>query len=274
MVEREAEVSAQAGLRDREPQHLGEPHQSGNGRGIAARARRQHERVLSLDQPPRHAELVHGGKLRAVDLVQRHFAGKGEIHRPAGLGAGHLQGARDHQPRIVLHLHAVVPLGVLPHDRILVETLLQPDVAAAVACTEHAAAGKARRRAAAGDDHRNSAVERGVHGAAVVLRAAVDMRRSHRGLAGHRGVAERRVERGVLVRDGDELRRLAALRVRLRHGLLVEADLRARGEEDVVDAGRGHRRDHGVAVVVGREFGPGARFVAQNTDVLVHGPLP
>ena len=77
----------------------------------------------------------------------------------------------------------------------------------------------------------------------------------------------------MLVRDGDQLRRLAALRVRLRDRLLVEADLRARGEEDVVHAGFGHRRDHGVAVVVGRHLDPGAAVVAQVSGVLVHGEL-
>src|SRR6476661_1771763 len=98
------------------------------------------------------------------------------------------------------------------------------------------AAGIARRRAAAGDDDGQSAMERGVHRAAVMLRAAIDMRRGHRGLAAHRGVAQRRVQARMLVRDGDELRRLASLCVGLGDRLLVEADLRAGGEEDEVDA--------------------------------------
>ena len=213
------------------------------------------------------------GNFAPVDLVQRHFARQGQIDRPARLGARHLQGARDHQAGVVLDLHAVVPLGVLPHDAVLVEALLQPDMAAAVARAAEAA-GIAGRRAAAGDDHRQAGVERGVDRAAVVLRAAVDMRRRDRGLAADRGIAERGVEAGVLVRHGDQLRRLAALRVRLGDRLLVEADLRARGEEDVLDAGLGHGRDHGVAVVVGRHLDPGPAFVAQRSGVLVHGGLP
>ena len=117
-------------------------------------------------------------------------------------------------------------------------------------------------------------MQRGVHGAAVVLGAAVDVGCGHRGLAGDRGITKRGIEAGVLVGDGDELRRLAAVRMGLGDCLLVEADLRARGEEDVIDAGLGHRRDDGVTVVIGRDFDPGAVLVAQTSDVLVHGALP
>ena len=287
MVEREALVGAQARLRDRQAEQFAEPHQGRDRRRIAAGARHQHERVLRFHQPlrdfadargvgrggPRDAELVHRGKLRAVHLVQRNLARQREIHRPAWFGARHLQGARDHQAWIVLDLHAVIPFGVLPHDGILVEALLQPDVAAAVPRAVKAA-GIAGRRTAAGDDDGQAGVKRGVHRAAIVLRAAIDMRRGHRGLTGHRGVAERGVEAGVFVRHGDQLGRGAAVGVRLGDGLLVEADLRPRGEEDVLDAGLGHRRDHGVAVVVGGNFDPRPRVVAQISGVLVHGSLP
>ena len=148
MVEREALVGAQARLRDRQRRAIrraapgqgpspdcgrsAPPARTGSAPSPAARA-------ISRMPPASGAagratpSCVHGRKLRAVDLVQRHFARQREIHRPARLGARHLQGARDHQARIVLDLHAVVPLGVLPHDGVLVEALLQPDVAAAVA---------------------------------------------------------------------------------------------------------------------------------------------
>jgi hypothetical protein len=109
-----------------------------------------------------------------------------------------------------------------------------------------------------------------VHGAAIVLGAAIDMRRGHGRLAAHRRIAERGVEARVLVRDGNELGRLAALRVRLGDRLLIEADLRAGGEEHVLDAGFRHGGDDGIAVVVGRDFDPGVLGVAQVSDVL-HG---
>jgi hypothetical protein len=91
-----------------------------------------------------YAQLIHSWKLRALHLVQGHLARQLQINRPAGLGARHLQRARDHQSGVVLQLHAMVPLGVLPHDAVLVEALLQPDMPAAVARAREAA-GIARR---------------------------------------------------------------------------------------------------------------------------------
>src|SRR5262249_18022508 len=76
------------------------------------------------------------------------------------------------------------------------------------------------------------------------LGADIDVRRGGGGLAGGGGVAERGVERWVLVRHQDEARRLASERRRLGDGLLVEGELGAGGEEQQLDAAGGHGGPH------------------------------
>ena len=95
---------------------------------------------------------------------------------------------------------------------------------------------------------------RGVDRAAVVLRADVDMHRGRRHAPGGRRIAERRVERRILVRHHDELGRRPAERVRLGDRLLHEHDLRAGIEEHVVDAAEPHGGDDGVAALIGRNL--------------------
>ena len=106
--------------------------------------------------------------------------------------------------------------------------------------------------------------------AAVVLGSAVDVGSRRDRLAADRGVAERSVQARMFVRDGDQLRRLAALRVGLGDRLLIEADLGAGGEEHELDAGLGHRRDHGVAVVRNGDIHPLAALVTAAAG-MVHG---
>jgi hypothetical protein len=77
----------------------------------------------------------------------------------------------------------------------------------------------------------------------------------------------------VLVRHGDEAWSLAPLRMSLGDGFLIEADFGPGGEKDVLHAGFGHGRDHGVAVVVGGNLDPSARVVAKVPGVLVHETL-
>ncbi len=234
------------------------------------------KRAASSRMPPasgagraRHAELVEGRKARARGLGERYFARNAEIDRAARLGAGNLQGARHHQPGVVLEFQVMVPLGVLPHDAVLVEGLLQPEMALRLARAGHAA-GIGDRRDAGRDQHRQPGVPGGVDRAAVVLRAAVDVCGGRDRLAADCSAAERSVQAGVLVRDRDQPRRLAALRLGLGDRLLVEADLRSRGEEHVLDAGLRHSRDDRLAVVCHGDFDPGAARVAAIVDV-VHG---
>ena len=123
------------------------------------------------------------------------------------------------------------------------------------------------------DKHRQTSVPCGVHRAAEMLRTAVDMRRCRDRLAANRGAAERGVQIGVLVRNSDELRRLAALRLGLGDRLLVESDLGARGEEHELDAGLRHRRDDGLTVVGDGDFDPFAALVPAAVDVIHGGVL-
>jgi len=153
----------------------------------------------------------------------------------------------------------MLPLGVLAHDAVLVERLLQPDVAAAVARSAHRAR-MARGRRSRGDEYRQPAVPRGVNGAAVVLRAHVHVRRGDGRFAARCGVTKRGIQAGVLMRDRDQYRRPAAKRARLGDRFLVEADLRSGDEKDMIDAARGHRRDERLAEIIGRQLRPGPRF--------------
>ncbi len=63
---------------------------------------------------------------------------------------------------------------------------------------------------------------------------------------------------GYMVRKGKELgvAMPVAERARLGDRLLVEGNLRAGGEEQVLDAGHGHRCDNRVAHMVGRDVCP------------------
>src|SRR6185312_15276314 len=69
------------------------------------------------------------------------------------------------------------------------------------------------------------------------------------------------IEAYMLMRHGDEAQRLLALRLSLRDRLLIEADLAAGGEEEMVDAALGHRADDGVADLGCGLFDPLDRLV-------------
>src|SRR5262245_20606882 len=124
------------------------------------------------------------------------------------------------------------------------------------------AAGIGRGWDPGGDQHRQAGVPGGMHCTAVVLGAAVDMGRRRNGLAAHRGAAKRRIQVSVLVHDGDELWRFAALSFGLCDRFLVEADFGTGCEEDELDAGCRHGGDDGLAVVGDRDLDPYAGLVA------------
>jgi hypothetical protein len=113
-----------------------------------------------------------------------------------------------------------------------------------------------------------------MHGTAMVLGAAVDMRRRRNGLAAHRRAAKRRVQAGVLVRDGDELGCLAALRLRLCDRFLVEADFGAGREKHELDTGCRHGGDDSLAIVGHRNLDPCTGLVAAVAVGVVHGFIP
>ena len=84
---------------------------------------------------------------------------------------------------------------------------------------------------------------------AVMLRADIDMGGCHRGLATDRGIAERGVEARIFVRHRDQPRRSPAERLRLGDRLLVEAELGARAEEQMINAAVDQRGDDRFAHV-------------------------
>src|SRR5262249_51906522 len=94
----------------------------------------------------------------------------------------------------------------------------------------------------------------GVERAAVMLRAAVHMRRGHGRLAAHRRIAERGVEPDIFMRDRDQARRRPAERARFRDRFLVEAELGAGREEHMIDAALRHRDDQRLAGVANLGF--------------------
>jgi hypothetical protein len=77
------------------------------------------------------------------------------------------------------------------------------------------------------------------------------------------GVAQRSVQPNVLVRNGDELGRDAALARHLGNRFLVKADLGTRRKKDVLDTSKPHRRYDGFAHISNRgDMDPGAVFIA------------
>src|SRR5262245_65738417 len=123
------------------------------------------------------------------------------------------------------------------------------------------AAGIGRGWDPSGDQHRQAGVPGGMHCTAVVLGAAVDVRRRRNGPAAHRGTAKRRIQVGVLVHDGDELWRLAALSFGFCNRFLVETDFGTGCEEHELDAGCRHGGNDGLAVVSDRDLDPCAGLV-------------
>src|SRR5687768_2195405 len=111
--------------------------------------------------------------------------------------------------------------------------------------------------------------------AAVVLGSAVDVSSRRDRLAADRGAAERSVEVRMFMRNGDQLRCLAALSLGLGDRFLIEADLGAGGEEHELHARLGHRRDDGLAVVRNGDIHPLAALVTAAAG-MVHEvyPLP
>src|SRR5262245_1077904 len=112
-----------------------------------------------------------------------------------------------------------------------------------------------------------------MHCTAVVLGAAVDVRRRRNGPAAHRGAAKRRIQVGVLVHDRDELWRLAALSFGFCDRFLVETDFGTGCEEYELDAGCGHGGNDGLAVVSDRDLDPCAGLVAAAVTG-AHGFIP
>jgi len=163
----------------------------------------------------------------------------------------------------------VIPLGVLPHDAVLVESLLQPEVPLRLARADHAAWVRSRGDAG-GDQHRQSCMPGRMDCAAVVLGSAVDVGSRRDRLAADRGAAERSVEVRMFMRNGDQLRCLAALSLGLGDRFLIEADLGAGGEEHELHARLGHRRDDGLAVVRNGDIHPLAALVTAAAG-MVHG---
>src|SRR5262245_34848945 len=112
-----------------------------------------------------------------------------------------------------------------------------------------------------------------MHCTAVVLGAAVDVRRRRNGPAAHRGAAKRRIQVGVLVHDRDELWRLAALSFGFCDRFLVETDFGTGCEEHKLDAGCHHGGNDGLAVVSDRDLDPCAGLVAAAVTG-AHGFIP
>ena len=118
------------------------------------------------------------GKRAPSRRQERDLARQAEIDRAARLGLRDLQRAADDQAGIVLVLEPVVPLHVLAHDAGLIGRLLHPEMAAVARAAHRARIGDRRR--AGGDQHRQAGMARGMDGAAVVLRADIDMHRGRR----------------------------------------------------------------------------------------------
>ena len=282
MAEGEAHIAALDRVGDGEAQKLAQLHQSRDRRRIAAGCGHHDDGMGSGDQPAGdlvrvfagrragawNAELVGAGEAGAVDRQQRQLLGEAQIDRAAGFAPGDLDRPARDQPGVVLIGQAVVPFDVVAHDPVLVEGLLHPQMPAFVAAALHGP-GIGRRRKAGGDDHRKTAAGRGVDRAAIVHRAAIDMGRGDGWPAADRREAERRVEAGVLVRNGDQPDRVVVPPgARLRRRLLEEADLRSGGKEQVIDPTGGQPRDEGVAHVLSLHLGPTGRLAT------VHSPSP
>src|SRR6185437_601959 len=105
----------------------------------------------------------------------------------------------------------------------------------------------------------------GVDGAAVMLRAAIDMGRGRGAFAADGGIAERGVEAHMLMRHGDDARHRTVVMARLRHRFLVEGELRPGGEEQVIDAAHRHRGDHRIAAIIRGNGSPIFRFSSHNS---------
>ena len=282
MAEREAHIAPLHRIHDREAEQLAELDQRRHRRRVAPRGRHHDDRIVRRDQPARDLVGVPGGRrggardaepvgareAGAVDREQGELLGEAQIDRAAGLAPRHLHRAAGDGAGVVLPGQPMVPLDVVADDPVLVERLLHPEMPALVApALERPGIG--RRREAGGDDHRQAAPRRGMDGAAVMHRAAIDMGRGHGGPAAHRREAERGVEARMLVRHGDQPDRVVGPPgARLGGGLLEEADLRPRGEEEVVDPARREPRDQRIAHVVGRRLRP-----ARHPPV-VHRPPP
>ena len=186
---------------------------------------------------PRHRA---DGHVREHDLArQRHE------HRARRSGRRHLQSARHDRDRVVLQLQPPRPLHVAAHRLAQVARLLQPEDRV-VERAAHRPVRRGRRRAREQHD-RMAVAARRVQRRARVQQADVDVHRERRRPPRHHRVAERRVQRRRLVQHRDQLRRGLPERGALRDAFLQRQDVRARGEEEPLDAARRERGDDRLA---------------------------
>ena len=185
---------------------------------------------------------------RRIDSFAQHLARQAEIDRPGRRGGGDLHRPRHHVGDLVRPAHLVVPFDELAQHAGLVEHLLRP-VDVNVAGAGGPILGD--RRAAGGDQHRD-AIAAGVEQRAErVGQAHVDMRHHRLRPAGHRGVAMRHADGGVLVRDDQRLRYRAVGPRGAGECLDDGGEIGAGVDEQVVDALCGER----IEVILGGDAG-------------------
>ena len=135
-------------------------------------------------------------------------------------------------------LQSMVMLGVLPDDFPLVPWLLHP-LYAAVAPTGHGA-GVGPGPGARHHQDRVTSAPCGVDARSVVERPDVHVDCGRGRLAGHHGAADGRVQRSSFMGHGDQARRGPLSLSRFRRALLVEGNLRAGNEEEIVHSTQLH----------------------------------
>ena len=151
-------------------------------------------------------------------------------------------------------LQSVVMLSVLPDDFPLVPWLLHP-LYAAVATTGHGARvgpGPSARH----HQNRVTSAPCGVDASPIVERPNVDVDCGRRRLARHHRAPDGRVQRSPFMRHRDQARSRPLSLPRFRRALLVEGNLRAGNEEEMVHPTQLHGCHQRIRPLVGASVRP------------------
>ena len=217
VVGRQVEV-ARLGLHHRDSEFVGELAELDHRRRVAPDGRGHDQREFGLGDHRRRflddaARRLRRGDAERADIVAARmrrrigedFAWQRQIDRPARLAHHDVERAVDDGVGRLAVAQLVVPFHELAHHAALVERFLAP-VDRAVARGDVAGLGDRR---ASGREQQRHVVTRGVHQTADRVRGADrDVHHHRRRLAAGAVVAVRHRHRDVLVRHGDEFRKL------------------------------------------------------------------